>query len=328
MSDDPSPPNRSARGTTEFIAVVPVYNEADVIETFLSRFTKVAESLAVYGLLIVDDGSTDRTVEAVERHAPTCPFRIRLLRLSRNFGHQNAIIAGLDAAHAWASTSNIPWVGVIDGDLQDRPEHFKDLLDNSDGFDVVYAQRSSRGDGVFTRLGATFFHRILSASAKLGIPPNAGNFSILRTSILQLICQSSDRDPYFPGLRAWVGFRQHGVPLPRDARFHGKSKVGLRGLVTLSLRTLFTYTDLLFNLILISGGTIVVFTCVLSVVLVILRIAGFITIPGATTIGILILLSLGTTIFFLGVIAHMVKRASESSSRQRAFVVMDSRDLE
>lgn len=310
------------------IVVVPVYNEADVIDAFLRRLAGIAKDVSLHGLVVVDDGSTDDTIGIVERMARDCAFRIRVLRLSRNFGHQNAIIAGLDAAHAWATAAGIPWIGVIDGDLQDRPEHFKNLLDQAADCDIVYAQRSSRADGLFMQWIAPLFYRILSASAKLGIPPNAGTFSILRTPIATLICQSSDRDPYFPGLRAWVGFRQRGVPLPRDSRLSGESKVGLRGLINLSLRALFTYTDLLFNLVLVAGGAIIAMTGIVSVALFLLRLAGWITIPGATTTVMLILLSLGTTIFFLGVIAHMVKRASESASKQRAFVVMESRDLE
>ena len=312
----------------QLLVVVPVYNEADVMDAFLRRLAAAAPDIALQGLVIVDDGSTDNTMGIIEREAAACPFRIRILRLSRNFGHQNAIIAGLEAAHAWAMAAGIPWIGVIDGDLQDRPEHFKDLLDEAADCDIVYAQRSSRADGLFMQWIAPLFYRILSASAKLGIPPNAGTFSILRTPIANLICQSSDRDPYFPGLRAWVGFRQRGVPLPRDARLSGESKVGLQGLISLSLRALFTYTDLLFNFVIVAGGATIAFTSIVSVVLFFMRLAGWITIPGATTTVMLILLSLGTTIFFLGVIAHMVKRASESASKQRAFVVMESRDLE
>jgi len=310
------------------IVVVPVYNEASVIGAFLERLSQVSAELPLHGLVVIDDGSTDNTVGIIERSAGEQAFPIRLVRLSRNFGHQNAIIAGLEVAHAWAQEVAVDWVGVIDGDLQDRPEHFKDLLAHADNCDVVYAERSSRGDGPLMRWLAPIFYRILSASAKLGIPPNAGTFSILRTPIVSIVCQNSDRDPYFPGLRAWVGFRQRGVPLPRDARLSGESKVGWRGLFGLSLRALFIYTDLLFNFVLVSGGIIIALTCFVSVVLFCMRLAGLITIPGATTTVMLILLSLGTTIFFLGIIAHMIKRLSEGASKQRAFVVMETRTLE
>ena len=310
------------------IVVVPLYNEAGLVATFLERLRQIEPELPLHGLVVVDDGSIDDTVAIVEREAPTCPFPIRLIRLSRNFGHQNAIIAGLQVAHTWAESAGVPWIGVIDGDLQDRPEHFKDLLGHAEGYDVVFAERSSRAEGPLVRWLASAFYRILSASAKLNIPPNVGAFSILRTPIANIIFQNSDADPYFPGLRAWVGFRQGGVPLPRDARLSGTSKVGRWGLFVLSLRALFTYTDLLFNVVLVSGGIIVALTCTVSVVLFWMRLAGLITIPGATTTVMLILLSLGTTIFFLGIIAHMIRRANESASRQRAFIVMESLNLE
>lgn len=309
------------------IVVVPVYNEEEIIDVFLERLTGTAKETSLYGIVIVDDGSTDQSVSIVKNFSEHSPVHIRLVRLSRNFGHQNAIIAGLSTACEWAKQDDISWVGVIDADLQDRPEHFKDLLMESKHQDVVYAFRAARNDGFVMKAFAPIFYSLLAQSARFSIPKNAGTFSIIRTEVAWIICQASDVNPYFPGLRAWVGFRQRGVPLQRDARLAGESRVGLIGLFSLSFRALFSYSNLPLTFIVSLGLLIIVISIVISVFLVVLKLLGLVPIPGVTSTILLILFSLGVQTLFLGMISYMVNRATAVSSRQQSFIVMDAKDL-
>jgi glycosyltransferase involved in cell wall biosynthesis len=133
----------------KIIVVAPVYNEEANIGEFVRRLALVREPASVVGLLIVDDGSSDQSVTRIEELAGSTDFPIRLVRLSRNFGHQNAVLAGIERACIWAAEERVEWIGLTDADLQDRPEHFANLAQEADGCDVVYAVRKKRRDGTY-----------------------------------------------------------------------------------------------------------------------------------------------------------------------------------
>lgn len=311
----------------EIIIVAPVYNEENVIVEFLRQVANIQHPASVGGLVVVDDGSTDQTVTLVEEEAHNQPYPIRLTRLSRNFGHQNAVLAGIEIGCRWAQELGIEWIGIIDADLQDRPEHFAMLMAEADRHDVVYAVRQERKDGWFMHVMAPLFYRLLSCGASFQIPNDAGAFCVLRRSVAKIICTSGDNDPYFPGLRAWVGFRQKGVPVVREQRAHGRSRVGTLGLFGLGLRAMLLYSNLPHNFIIFSGILMFGATLLISIVLVIIRLFGLIKIPGATTIVVLQLMALGIQIVFLGIISHMINRVKANSSRQRSWIIMEERLL-
>ena len=225
------------------ILVSPVFNEQEVIHEFLTRVAAVAESAHLRGLVIVDDGSRDKTCEVIADFARMSDrLKIRIVRLSRNFGHQNATLAGLSVAEKWARDLNVPFVALIDADLQDRPEHLQDLLDAMETSDVSYAVRRSRAEGPFFKFAANVFYNVLSKTSNLKVPRYAGTFSVMRTHVVRAILSNSDNLPYLPGLRAWAGFRQRGVSLDRDARYAGDSRVGFRGLFRLAINAVFAYS--------------------------------------------------------------------------------------
>lgn len=309
----------------KLIVVVPVYNEEGMVDAFLDRLAGVAAQIGLAGLVVVDDGSRDQTVTRIEARAGRFPVPVQLVRLSRNFGHQPAVVAGCRAACALAEECGATLIGVIDGDLQDRPEDFVRLLARIPEHDVVYAVRESRRDGWIMRTLAPLFYRLLSASASFPIPENAGTFSVLRLPVCRLIVESADADPYFPGLRAWAGFRQVGVPLERQARAQGTSKVGLRGLVKLSFRAFLLYSDLPLRLVFWAGIALSLGMGCLFILVVLLRLIGVINPSGVTTIIVLQLASLGVTIFLVGLMAFMINRVKVNTSRQERWVVMEQR---
>jgi dolichol-phosphate mannosyltransferase len=309
------------------IVVAPVYNEELNIREFLARLAAVAGRIGLAGVVMVDDGSKDQTVTLIEELAGSCPVPVRLVRLSRNFGHQTAVVAGCDEAVAWGEEIGAVWIGVLDADLQDRPEDFETLLAQSAGRDVVYAVRGKRLDGFVMRTFAPLFYKMLFASSSFPIPPNAGTFSIIRLPVCKLIVAGADSEPYFPGLRAWVGFRQAGVELPRQARAQGESKVALKGLIRLSLRAFMLYSNLPMRLFWSFGLFLLVAVGLITLAVVVLRLTHVLQPSGVASIMILQLGSLGLLIVFLGLIAFMIDRTKQNASRQGSWMVMERKHL-
>lgn len=300
-----------------------MFNEEAVVEEFLRRVEGLSSSLPIVGIVIVDDGSSDRTGEIVLQYAPRSAVPLKLVRLSRNFGHQNAILAGLHCAHEWARQDDIPFVGLLDADLQDQPEHFMQLLERVGEADVVYAVRASRGEGFVVRHLSNAFHWVFSKISRFPVPRGAGTFSVMRAAVVQAILRNADPDPYFPGIRAWVGYRQVGVPLPRAARFAGDSRVGLRGLFKLALRAVFAYSNLpQIVFVWISVMTLMV-SVVAIVVITALRLLGYLSeVHGVATIIIAIFFSLGIQSIYLTLVTYMIGRLGRQRPKE-PFVIGD-----
>jgi len=223
-----------------FLSVVaPVYNEAAVAKDFA---TEVRAALGALPwpirceLILVDDGSTDDTAEVLDRLALQWPGECRVIHLCRNFGHSAAISAGLDHARGQA-------VILMDSDLQDDPSAFRGFVEKwLEGYAVVYAVRSSRQEPLPTRCAIAVFYRLLAWISASHIPPDAGTFSLMDRRVVEVLRAMPERNRFLPGLRAWAGFRQTGLPVPRRARHDRHSKVGLRGLWRLSMNAIFAFS--------------------------------------------------------------------------------------
>ena len=306
-----------------FLVVAPVFNEEALIGEFLRRVAALAASLPIVGVVIVDDGSADKTSEIILQHAARAVIPVELVRLSRNFGHQNAILAGLQHAHEWAQHEGIPFIGLLDADLQDQPEHFEQLFACSEDADVIYAVRASRGEGFVMRRLSNAFHWVLSRISRFPIPRGAGTFSLMRTTIVQVILRNADPDPYFPGIRAWVGYRQVGVPIPRAARVAGNSKVGFRGLFRLAVRAVFAYSNLPQTIFVWISVLTLLLSMVAILVIVALRVLGYLSdVPGVATIIIAIFLSLGIQSIYLTLVTYMISRLGQQRPKE-PFVIGD-----
>lgn len=200
--------------------VVPAYNEQEVIETFHDRLSGVLASLPFdVEVIYVNDGSGDDTLSilrALRRRDP----RVAVIDLSRNFGKEIALTAGLDHARGDA-------VVVIDADLQDPPELIPNLVEpwRDEGYDVVYAQRISRaGESWLKKKTASWFYRLMQNVGEIPIPPDTGDFRLLSRRTVDSIRSLRERHRFMKGLFTWVGFRQCAVPYERDARNAGVSK--------------------------------------------------------------------------------------------------------
>jgi glycosyltransferase involved in cell wall biosynthesis len=217
--------------------VVPLFDEEPTVPILVARLGRVLDGLtSEYEVILVDDGSGDGTLAAIARsHA--ADRRYVGLALSRNFGQQAAITAGL--AHARGEA-----VVLMDGDLQDPPEAIGPLWNKlNEGYDVVYATRARRPEGWPKRLAYHAYYRLLGRVVAVAIPRDAGDFSILSRRVVDHMNALPERRRFVRGLRAWVGFRQVGLPVERAPRHAGPPKLTLPKLITLALDGLVGFTE-------------------------------------------------------------------------------------
>ncbi|MBW2067149.1 MAG: glycosyltransferase family 2 protein, partial [Deltaproteobacteria bacterium] len=217
--------------------VIPIYNEEENLGKLNSRLRQVCDRLeeVIWRVIYVNDGSTDRSLEIMQQHNREDP-RFTIVDLSRNFGHQAAIAAGL--AHCEGDVAIF-----MDGDLQDPPELIPDLLARwQDGRQVVRAQRRSRKERGIRRVGFEVFHRLFAWISDYPIPSHAGIFGLLDRQAVEELKRLPEKNRFFPGLRSWVGFTQDVVYYDRDERAAGTPKQSLKRLVSYALDAIFSFS--------------------------------------------------------------------------------------
>jgi glycosyltransferase involved in cell wall biosynthesis len=221
--------------------VAPVFNEEAGLAEFYRRTKAVLDGLDGLGeLLLIFDGSRDRSPEIGAQLRAQDP-RVKIIRFSRNFGHQVAISAGIDYAEGDA-------VIIIDSDLQDPPEVINDLVAKwREGYEVVYAQRAHRaGETFFKVVSAAAFYRIIRRLASIDIPPDAGDFRLIDRQVVLALRQVREHHRFMRGLSVWVGFRQTGIRYERHERFAGETQYPLGKMIKLATDSItgFSYVPL------------------------------------------------------------------------------------
>ncbi len=199
--------------------IVPTFNESAVLHAFHERLAKVVSDIAMETeILYVNDGSRDNTLELLQNLKATDP-RVGVVNLSRNFGKEIAMSAGLDHARGDA-------VVIIDADLQDPPELIFDLVEEwRKGHDVVFAQRTERaGESWFKKLTASSFYRLMNLTSQIEVPVDTGDFRILSRRAVEALKQLKEQHRFMKGLFAWIGYQQKAIPYSRDPRAAGTTK--------------------------------------------------------------------------------------------------------
>lgn len=302
-------------------AVVPIYNEADVLGELDGRLRRVlSDSGFDWRVIYVDDGSVDGSAEQLAALAAE-HRQVSVVHLSRNFGQQLAIAAGLSIANADA-------VVLLDGDLQDPPEVIPELVAKwREGFDVVYAVKRKRKEGWLKRVMFAVFYRILRAVSSLEIPADAGNFSLMDRSVVAMINRMPERSRYVSGLRAYVGGRQTGVEFERAERYDGEPRQSPRRLVHMALDAFFAFSDLPLKLatmlgFVVSGMAFLVMLNVLYQRLV----SGEAIIGWASTMTSILFIG-GIQLLSVGIIGEYIGRIYNETKARPAWVVSRYRNL-
>ncbi len=221
----------------EVSVVVPLFNEEPLVGELINRLTDACIACTKsYELILVNDGSYDRTLSLLIKQSAEHP-EVTIINLARNFGHMQAITAGLESANGRA-------VVIMDGDLQDPPELIPGLMERwRDGAEVVLARRTLRGEGLYQRVLTAFFYRILNTIGEIPLPEQVGTFCLIDRRIVDIIIKMPERARFFAGLRAWTGFRTETVDYKRPARKDGKSKVGLIGQFSLARKGIVSFSN-------------------------------------------------------------------------------------
>lgn len=266
-----------------------------------------------WSVLFVNDGSSDGTEEALDTLAEA-HTNVAVLHLSRNFGHQAALTAGIENADADA-------VVLMDGDLQDTPETIPLFVKEWEkGAEVAYAIRTSRQEGVLSRFAFKAFYRMLGKLSGIALPTDAGIFSLLDRKVLKVIQSMPEHNRYFPGMRAFAGFRQVGVPAERGARFADKPRVGFKGLVKLACDAVFSFSYVPLRLMTWSGLCIALAAFAYLVWVLSQKFVTHAAISGWTSILGAVLLLGGIQIVMLGVVGEYIARIYEETKKRPPYV--------
>lgn len=297
--------------------VAPVFNEAQIVRELLDRIVRAVEPLGTFEVIVVDDGSTDGTWDVLVAAAPSFPG-VRLVRLSRNFGHQVALTAGLDLARGDA-------VVTIDGDLQDPPEVIPDLVAQwRDGYDVVYGVRASRaGESRYKLWTARLFYRGIRRMSPIEIPEDAGDFRLLSRRAADALRSMPEQARFLRGMSSWIGYRQVGVPYERDARRLGETKYPTRKMLGFAADAVTSFSTTPLRLVSAAGFAMVGFCAIYLGYTLVVSLFTDNTVQGWASVIVLVLLIGGVQLLSLGVIGEYVARIFDEVKERPLYVVSD-----
>jgi dolichol-phosphate mannosyltransferase len=297
--------------------IVPLFNEERVVPELCRRLHAALAGLdGSYEVIIVDDGSADETyARAVDEHRRDP--RVKVLGLSRNFGHQVALSAALDRVRGTMTV-------MMDGDLEDPPELIPALIAKAgEGWDVVYAVKRSRREGLPKRLAFRAFHTLLRRVADIDVPEGAGNFSLMSERVVRVMRTMPERARYLSGLRAWVGYRQTALEFDRDERYDRRPRMSVRRLFALATDAIFGFSHLPLRLALYVGTLVSLGSLAVGLWVLYERLFTDHAITGWASTIVSINFIGGTILLTLGVIGEYVGRIYDEVKSRPLYVLRD-----
>lgn len=301
--------------------VIPVYNEADNLTELYSRTIKTLESISEkYQIIFVNDGSKDDSLTRILKFS-TENSKVFYLNLSRNFGHQIAVSAGLEHCNAKCTV-------IIDSDLQDPPELISELYaKHKEGFDVVYAKRRKRkGESFLKKLTAKLYYRLLKRWVSFEIPLDAGDFRLLSKKVVKAINAMPEQNKFLRGQIAWLGFKQTYVLYNRDVRKHGKSGYSYGKMFRLAFDGITSFSDKPLLYVSRLGFVISIFSFMVIIYAIFSHYVLKETITGWTSLIISAAFIGGIQLLSIGVIGEYISRIN-TNVKNRPLYILDSTNL-
>jgi len=297
-------------------AVVPIFNEEDGIPELHRRLKAALETTGMpYEMVLVDDGSRDRSADLLDGLAAQDPTVVAV-HLSRNFGHQAALAAGLAQARGQA-------VVALDADLQDPPEVIPAMLEQwRAGHQIVYGQRiKRRGDPLTKRALAWMYYRVIRDLASVSLPTDAGDFCLMDRSVVDLLNGMPERNRYIRGLRAWVGFRQSAVPFERGERFAGERKYSFRQSLGLALNGIFSFSRAPLQAATWFGVGVSAISFLLGIWFLIRKLTVGFPVQGWASIVVIVLFLGGVQLITIGLLGEYLGRIYDEVKQRPLYVI-------
>lgn len=297
--------------------IVPVYNEEECLPELFRRLQLLRGKMSDWsvGVIFVNDGSVDGSELLLREFSDENPFA-RVIQFARNFGHQAAISAGLDAADA-------DCVAIIDADLQDPPELIADMAAKIDArHDVVYGQRRTRaGESWFKRTTAGLFYRTLSSVLKVNVPNDTGDFRVVSRRVVAGLRRMPERHRFLRGMVPWLGYRSVAFPYDRDRRYAGETKFSFSKMVRFALDAIFSFSNRPLRLATYLGLFLTAIALFFGAVVLYLRFFTTYTVPGISAVLFSVLLIGGLQSFILGICGEYIGRLYEQGKSRPLYVV-------
>ncbi len=300
--------------------VVPVYNEEKNIPLMHGRLLPVCEAVAGkdFEIIFVNDGSRDNSEAVILELASRDP-NVKYVFFSRNFGHQQAVSAGLDFAGG-------EYTVIIDGDLQDPPELITDMLQKArEGFEVVYARRKERkGESAFKKLTAKWFYRILRKVTQVEIPVDTGDFRLMHRKVTDVVKRMPEKNKFLRGQIAWVGFRQTFVEYDRDPRVYGNSGYPVSKMLRFALNGITGFSDVPLRLATFLGFFVSGVSVLIGFYALYSRFVIKDYVPGWASLMLSILFLGGVQLICLGIIGEYLGRMYHDLRNRPLYVVRET----
>ena len=302
--------------------VLPVFNEEETLPELVRRLEDLLGRLdGPVEVILVDDGSSDGSY-VLMLSAREADERFKVLRLSRNFGHQIAITAGIDVAAGDA-------VIVMDADLQDPPEVVLALTERwREGYDVVYGVREERaGDSRFKKATASGFYRVFRRMSDVDVPLDAGDFRLVDRRALEAFKTMRESNRYVRGMFGWIGFRQGEVRFQRDERYAGETKYPLAKMVRFATDGIVSFSSAPLRLALNVGFVVSALAFLLGIVFLVSKLAGLYSVPGLASVAVLVAFLGGIQLLVLGVMGEYIARIHDEVKGRPLYLVRDAHGL-
>ena len=299
--------------------IIPVFNEALLIHEMVSRLTAVCNSMQIpYELIFVNDGSSDGSLQILKGFA-AADDTIRYVSFSRNFGHQNAVMAGVTHSKGEA-------VVIIDGDLQDPPELIPEMYAKYlEGFKVVYAKRIQReGESVFKKATAKLFYKLLKKITSFNIPVDTGDFRLISREVADHLINMNEGSKFLRGQIAWLGFRQTGVEFERKERKAGKTKYTLKKMMKLALDGITSFSNFPLQIATFLGF---VFSFMAFLIILYALYSKFVmheVVTGWTSLMISSMFIGGIQLLCIGIIGEYISRIAVDVKKRPPFIVEET----
>jgi dolichol-phosphate mannosyltransferase len=303
----------------EFSIIAPIYNEIGNIPELYRRVKETMDKAGEpWELLMVDDGSTDGSTDAIRKLAAQ-DEHVKPVIFARNFGHQIAVTAGLDYSQGQAMV-------IIDSDLQDPPEVILDMLAKwKEGYEVVFAQRTEReGETWFKLFTASLFYRLIYRITDVDIPMDTGDFRLLDRKVVDVMVQMRERHRFLRGMSSWVGFKQTGVSYKRASRYSGVTKYPFRKMLKFASDAITSFSYFPLQVASYLGFLSAGLSIIAIPVVIILRIIGLHAFIGQATTLIAVLFLGGVQLISLGILGEYIGRLYDEAKGRPLYIVREA----